>query len=214
MTDAPDDTPQPIAYCSTRDAAQRIGVSLGTVQQMVEAGLLEAWKTVGGHRRIRVDSVERFVAQRDGAGGARTARIEPAVGRAPRLKVLVAEDDALVREVYEHAFRKWALDMDWSFVEDGFSGLVSIGRSAPDVLVSDLMMPGMDGFEMIRRLRADPALDAMDIVVVSALDADQVAERGGLPQGVIRWGKPIPLPELKGYLQARTHDRRRELPTR
>ncbi len=211
MSDKPSETPTTVEYCSTREAAQRIGVSLGTVQQMVENGVLEAWKTLGGHRRIRVDSVERFIERRDFAGGARALRAEAAArARNERLRLLVAEDDPILREVYDGSFRKWGLEMDWRFVEDGFTGLVQIGRDRPDVLVSDLMMPGMDGFEMIRRLRADVSLDAMDIVVVSALDNEQIAEHGGLPEGVIVWRKPIPMAELKGYLQARALDKRRE----
>jgi len=49
-------------YLSTRQAALRLGVSLGTVQNMVENGVLEAWKTAGGHRRIPVASVETLLA--------------------------------------------------------------------------------------------------------------------------------------------------------
>ena len=50
-------------YCSTSEAAQRLGLSLGTVQQMVENGQLDGWKTAGGHRRIRVSSIEEFRAR-------------------------------------------------------------------------------------------------------------------------------------------------------
>jgi excisionase family DNA binding protein len=51
-------------FLSTRQAAQRLGVSLGTVQNMVENGALEAWKTTGGHRRIPVASVDALLARR------------------------------------------------------------------------------------------------------------------------------------------------------
>ena len=75
-------------YCSTSEAAQRLGLSLGTVQQMVENGQLEGWKTVGGHRRIRVSSIEEFRARSMAGGG--HAPVRPA---ASSLQVLVAEDD-------------------------------------------------------------------------------------------------------------------------
>ena len=45
------------AYCTTREAAELLGVSLTTAQLWVESGLLEAWKTEGGHRRIHRTSV-------------------------------------------------------------------------------------------------------------------------------------------------------------
>ena len=47
-------------YCTTAEAARSLGVSIRTIQIWVDGGVLTAWKTVGGHRRILLDSVERF----------------------------------------------------------------------------------------------------------------------------------------------------------
>jgi CheY-like chemotaxis protein len=60
-------------------------------------------------------------------------------------------------------------------VSSGIDGLLEIGREAPDLLITDLRMPGIDGFEMIRRLRADPQLQDLDIMVVSGLTDDDIA---------------------------------------
>lgn len=49
-------------YCTTAEAARSLGVSIRTIQLWVDGGVLTAWKTVGGHRRILLDSVERFRA--------------------------------------------------------------------------------------------------------------------------------------------------------
>ena len=49
------------AYCTTREAAEMLGVSLTTAQLWVESGLLDAWKTEGGHRRIHRTSVQRLL---------------------------------------------------------------------------------------------------------------------------------------------------------
>ena len=86
-------------YCSTSEAAQRLGLSLGTVQQMVENGQLEGWKTAGEHRRIRVSSIEEFRARSMAGGGQNSVR--PAAGS---LQVLVAEDDRILQKLYEHTF--------------------------------------------------------------------------------------------------------------
>lgn len=184
-------------YCSTSEAAQRLGLSLGTVQQMVENGQLEGWKTAGGHRRIRVSSIEEFRA-RSMAGG--HAQSRPA---ATTLQVLVAEDDRILQKLYEHTFTSWALPLQFRMVSSGIDGLLEIGRVPPDLLVTDLRMPGLDGFEMIRRLRADPRLQDLDIVVVSGLTEDEILENGGLPADVILYSKPVPFRELKGYVQAK-----------
>src|SRR5438874_13406548 len=77
-------------FCSTKEAATMLGVSHRTVQLWVESGVLQAWKTAGGHRRIALASVNRLVEQRshaiqappgqDGASGDR--------------KVLLVDDDS------------------------------------------------------------------------------------------------------------------------
>ena len=185
-------------YCSTSEAAQRLGLSLGTVQQMVENGQLEGWKTVGGHRRIRVSSIEEFRARSMAGGG--HAPVRPA---ASTLQVLVAEDDRILQKLYEHTFGSWALPLQYRMVSSGIDGLLESGRVPPDLLITDLRMPGIDGFEMIRRLRADPQLQDLDIVVVSGLTEDEIVENGGLPADVILYSKPVPFRELKGYVQAK-----------
>lgn len=185
-------------FCSTSDAAQMLGVSLGTVQQMVETGLLDAWKTTGGHRRIRISSVESFLRKRQTGVPAPVAQPPQTI-----LRVLIAEDDRLMQALYEKTVATWDMPIQVKIVPSGFEGLMEIGRSAPDLLVADLMMPDLDGFAMIRRLRADPQLAHMDIIVVTGLSVEDIDEQGGLPEDVLIYGKPIPFRELKGYIQAK-----------
>lgn len=182
-------------FCSTSEAAQMLGLSLGTVQQMVESGTLEGWKTAGGHRRIRITSVHAFLSRNSRPGTAPE-------GGPQRLKVLVAEDDAITRRLYTLQFDSWNLPLEIVFAENGMDALVQIGRAPPDLLLTDLRLPGIDGFEMIRRLRADAGLGDMDVVVVSGLDAQTIAARGGLPPDVTVYPKPVPFLELKGFIQA------------
>ncbi len=182
-------------YCSTSEAARRLGVSLGTVQQMVENGVLDGWKTAGGHRRILLTSVEAFLGQ----SGQRTQTAARSDGR---VRILIAEDDPVLQQVYRHAIDGWGLPLDLEIVSNGFDILLEIGRAAPDLLITDLRMPGLDGFEMIRRIRERKMAEEMDIIVVSGLSDDEIVESGGLPSDVTVYGKPVPLRELNGYVQA------------
>jgi excisionase family DNA binding protein len=178
-------------YLSTREAASALGVSLGTVQKMVENGVLEAWKTDGGHRRIPASAIRDHLAQRQG-------------GKPPSatLDVLVAEDNPIFQTLYQSALEKWDFPIKLRMVDNGFDGLLQVGSCQPDVLITDLMMPGMDGFDMIRRLRSNKDLSNMVIVVVSSMEPYQIAEKGGLPADIMVYKKPIPLLEIKGYLRA------------
>lgn len=188
-------------YCSTREAAKMMGVSLRTAQLMVERGALQAWKTAGGHRRILLESVRRYLRERERGG---------APPRESALSILVVEDDAILREAYRQVMGHWDLPISPRFAENGFDALVMIGQEIPGILITDLDMPKMDGFEMLRKLRANPDLKAMDIIVVSGLEPAEIARRGGLPAALTVLAKPVPFHELRGYTQARLADRRRE----
>lgn len=188
-------------FLSTRQAAQRLGVSLGTVQNMVESGVLDAWKTAGGHRRIPASSVDSLLAKR-------RKQITRPGNPAGQLDILIAEDDPTLQKLYQMTFDSWKLPLNLRIVGDGFEGLLQVGQQMPDILIADLMMPGMDGFEMIRRLRAMPELSSMDIIVVSAIDADEIRQRG-MPGDVTIFGKPIPFHEIKGFVLGRMASRQR-----
>lgn len=195
--------PNADSYCSTSQAAKMLGVSMGTVQQMVEDGVLEAWKTTGGHRRILQRSIRDFLGKRGGG--------LPVANQDASLSLLIAEDDRTTQVLYQHTVESWDLPIRVEIVSSGIEGLVSIGRAAPDVLIVDLMMPGIDGFEMVRTLRANPGLSAMDIIVISGLEPAEIERRGNLPEDVTRYPKPIPFHELRGYFQAKLTEKRKSL---
>ena len=209
------------AYCTTRQAAERIGVSHRTVQMWVENGTLQAWKTAGGHRRITLDSVERLLAGRRAALGA-----APPVPAAPRPRprhpaacaaapgagarsVLIVDDDAMLLRLYELEISTWGLDLAVRKASNGIEALVRIGEARPDILVSDLHMPGLDGFGMIRSLRDNPATATLPLVVVSGMDKPTVLALG-LPEDIPFLTKPAPLAALRAAVTARLpHDETR-----
>jgi CheY-like chemotaxis protein len=79
--------------------------------------------------------------------------------------------------------------------------LLAIGRDSPDLLVSDLRMPGMDGFQMMRALTGSPFRDGMEIVVVTGLDAVEIAREGGLPPDIRVFHKPVSFGELRAIAE-------------
>jgi excisionase family DNA binding protein len=179
--------------CSTREAADRLGVSLRTVQLWSEAGLLRAWKTPGGHRRILNVSIDELLQRRTGVGLRRTP--------GGTFQVLVVEDEPDFRQLFELHLRSWGLPIHVTSVPSGFDALLQIGASRPDLLITDLRMPGIDGFEMLRALKASGAISELDVIVVTALTEHTIAERGGLPPGVTVLYKPLRFAELRQRLE-------------
>jgi excisionase family DNA binding protein len=182
------------AFCTTRDAATLLGVSVGTVQLWVETGLLQAWKTAGGHRRVMRDSVERLLRKQPPTQ--KTGESKAPASSPRRLSVLVVEDDPALLRLYEVNMSRWPMAPEVMGIDNAFAALLLMGRGGPDLLITDLHMPEMDGFGMLRVLHKAPEMANTTIVVVSGLDATEIAERGGVPEGIEVLPKPIPFARL------------------
>lgn len=207
MSDMPKPTSKIKTFCTTREAATLLGVSVGTVQLWVENGLLKAWKTAGGHRRVLRDSVGELLQQAPEASSAvgpvqSVQSVSPVPSFAApiqslrRLSVLVVEDDPALLRLYDTMLNQWPMAPDLTLANNGLAALLKLGRHSPDLLITDLNMAQLDGFEMLRVIRSTPSLDKTTIVVVSGLDAAEIDARGGVPQGVTLLPKPVPFAQL------------------
>lgn len=170
-----------------------LGVTPRTVQLWCESGVLDSRRTSGGHRRIPRDALDRLHAGQQGRPP--NSMVETDVPR--RLRILVVEDEPALLRLYRLRLSAWAIAPDVTTLNNGFEALVWIGAQRPDLLIADLHMPEWDGFGMLRTVRRIATLDRMEIVVVTGLDAEAIAERGGLPEDVRILPKPIPFAELE-----------------
>ncbi len=187
------------SFCTTRQAAALLGVSVGTVQLWVESGLLQAWKTSGGHRRVlraSVDCLLHNVSQPALPSSATASQpvCQPAKPR--RLSILVVEDDPGLLRLYDIQMSRWPMAPEVIGINNAFAALLMMGRAAPDLLIIDLHMPKMDGFGLLSVLHQAPEMANTTIVVVSGLDSQSIADRGDVPAGIEVLAKPIPFDRL------------------
>lgn len=189
--------------CTTQKAAELLGISVSSVQQLVEAGVIEAWKTKGGHRRIPLAAVHAYKAAPQ--HGATRPAVPPPVAvpdvHAP-VSVLVIEDNAMQRALFERQLAQWPMPITVRFCENGYQALIEIARSHPDILLADIVMEGIDGYEVIKTILGYPELADMNIAIVSSLEPDALEQRGGVPDGVVFFQKPVNFEELRGYVRA------------
>lgn len=187
---------------STREASKLLGVAVRTVQLWVESGVLPAWKTAGGHRRIARSTVEQLMAQRQQAIS-RPSTASTSLERVRHLKIVLVDDNPDFILLFSTVVKQWDLPVELTCATDGFDGLVKIGQVQPDLIVTDLNMPGMDGFQMVRSLeKSHASFHARRVVVTSALSPDDVRARGGLPPEVVYFQKPIPFAQVQEIASA------------
>jgi excisionase family DNA binding protein len=156
-------------------AARYLGVAQSTIRKWSDGGRLPAFYTPGGHRRFRRNDLDEFLS------GSRGGHPEAAS------TVLVVDDDERLRE-----YLKVNLEMDGFSVREAGSaeeGLTALEDEAPDLILLDVQMPRMDGFEMLRRVQARHGVGAIPVIMFSGKvdEADTAAERGA--QAFI--GKPF-----------------------
>lgn len=156
--------------CSTTEAAQRLGMAVRSVQLMVDRGELKAWKTPGGHRRILRSSLDDWLA---GRSGALATPPPPAVAAGRPLTLLLVEDSVHFQNLIRLIVKRELPDAELHVASDGIAGLALAGRLEPDVLLIDILLPGIDGAALITSLRSHPQFARSRLIVVTALDEAQ-----------------------------------------
>ncbi len=109
------------------------------------------------------------------AEGLETGDLLLGVATTADAKVLIADDNADMRHyLWRLLSPRWSVET----VADGEAALAAIRRSRPDLLISDVMMPGLDGFELLRHLRADPDLRDLPVILLSARAGEEARVEG------------------------------------
>jgi len=115
------------------------------------------------------------------------------------LRVLLVEDAPFLRYAFGRLLRMYGFDVREA--TDGREALDAVPDFKPHLVLTDLMMPVMDGVELIRRLQADPATKQVPVVAITA-DATEQAEKQAREAGAVDViTKPIDLPALLDRLR-------------
>jgi excisionase family DNA binding protein len=159
-------------------AAKYLGVAQSTIRKWSDQGRVPAFYTPGGHRRYRRRDLDTFL-ERSGPGGSQQ--------QGPL--VMIVDDDARVRE-----YVRVNLEMEGYSVREAGSaeeGLAVLDEVSPDLILLDVMMPEVDGWEMLRRVQEHHGVGAVPVVMFSGkvdeTAAEEAKSRGA--QGFL--GKPF-----------------------
>jgi excisionase family DNA binding protein len=150
--------PKAKTHLTPNEVAEMLMVNPVTVRQWASRGLLRALTTPGGHRRYLLEDVENF---------ARSRRTTVARGSQRPSRVLIVDDDPNLSMFLMELIRERDPSVSIETAADGFEAGLKVESFRPHALLLDLMMPGMDGFEVCRQVRARPALNTVRIVAMT-----------------------------------------------
>ena len=89
-------------------------------------------------------------------------------------KVLIVEDDSILLKIYQKKFQVEGFEVETA--EDGLEGLTKIKSLKPDLVVMDIMLPGLNGLEAMAKAKADPQTSAIKFLVLTNLSTTDDAE--------------------------------------
>jgi excisionase family DNA binding protein len=172
------------------EASKYCHVSPKTIINWIDSGHIEAYRTVGGHRRIKRDDLEAFMRKQ----GIPIPEEEPVI---EKKRILIVDDDPIIVETLVQALEEDEHDYEIISASDGFEAGLQVNHFKPHLLILDIMMPDIKGFEVCKRIKSDESTKATKIIVLSAyLDEEKFKKMK--ENGADRcFSKPLPLSQLK-----------------
>ncbi len=169
----------PPRFLKSIDVAAACGVSPRTVSNWVREGAIPAHRTVGGHGRVAVEDLRRFLSARGipfpaqlpdtGPGSKGTS----ADGR--RRRALVIDDDQTLLEVMREILEASGYEVE--IARHGFLAGYLAGHHRPDVILLDIMMPGLDGYDVLSLMRRRAEVRAIPVIACTSLKGREAEAR-------------------------------------
>jgi excisionase family DNA binding protein len=174
---------------TTHEISRLLQVNPRSVINWIEQSLLPSYRTPGGHRRIRRDDLLAFL---------RKHQIPtPASLVDGTFNILIVDDEEEIAGMLKTYFQQQG-GYEVASASDGITALIEVGRIKPDLLILDIMIPGVDGVEVCRRIKANSA-NKTAIIAISGVDT---SEKNILQAGADAFMlKPVDLDKL--HIEAR-----------
>jgi excisionase family DNA binding protein len=156
-------------FFTTFEISQICGVNPTTVQNWIKGKKLKAFQTPGGHRRVRREDLIAFMKEFG-------MPFPEGISETPPL-VMIVDDESDILDMLEDLFKTGEENLNIAKAQSGIVALLMIGEYKPDLLVLDIMMPGMNGYEVCQRIKSTPGTQNTKIVAISGDHSPSVRER-------------------------------------
>jgi excisionase family DNA binding protein len=176
-------------FFTTFEISQICGVNPTTVQNWVKGKKLKAFTTPGGHRRIRREDLISFLNE---FGMPVPAELDQ---RSPL--IMIVDDEKDIVDLLEDLMKSGDDALEVARAASGVEALLTIGECKPDLLILDIMMPGMNGYEVCQKLKSSPGTRNIKIVAISG-DHDASVREQALKSGAdLFFAKPLKMVEFR-----------------
>jgi excisionase family DNA binding protein len=172
------------------EASRLCGVSLKTITNWIEQGHIKAHKTVGGHRRILREDLYRFMDERN-------IPLPDTAKPDNRKRILIVDDDRIIVETLVLALEEDERGYEVISSRDGFEAGLQVSHFKPDLVILDIMMPDINGYEVCKRIKSAPETRHIKVIVLSAYLDEENFEKMKAFGADACFSKPLPIPDLR-----------------
>jgi two-component system OmpR family response regulator len=176
-------------YYTTFKISQICGVNPTTVQNWIKENKLRAFQTPGGHRRVQSEDLIAFLKKFG-------MPIPPELDQKAPL-IMIVDDETDILDMIGDLMQSEGKDVEVAKAQSGVEALLMIGERKPDLLILDLKMPGMDGYEVCRKLKSSPGTRNIRIVAISGDHSKAVEERIMETGADLFFTKPLDIVEFR-----------------
>ncbi|THB81718.1 MAG: response regulator [Desulfobacteraceae bacterium] len=152
-------------YYTVPEAAKKFGVNRRTMSRWVSDGKVQSIVTPGGHYRVKRSEIELLLKQ----NGFKKKPVSNAGHDA--IKILIVDDDESVRKTLQAQLGRNGFQVITS--SNGFDAGLKAKGIKPDLIILDLVMEGMDGFEVCQVIKKDRSMEKTKIVILSGFDTPE-----------------------------------------
>lgn len=152
----------PKEYFTSFEVAEMCHVSPASVTRWIHDGKLKSSVTAGGHHRIHASDLAELLRSLN-------MPVPRELLSAGRTTVLIVDDDAQIREFVKVIIGRYFEDIDTVEAEDGFVAGTKLTQVRPDLVILDIMLPGLDGYKVCQFIREAPELKQTKVVAISGL---------------------------------------------
>lgn len=150
---------------TTYEVSQFCWVDLSTVINWIEQGKLVAYRTPGGHRRVKREDLVHFLKE---------YRMPIPAGLVKKeRRILIVDDERAVVDLIVRAIEKLKRKCDIDTAFDGFEAGRKVITFEPDLVILDLMLPGIDGFKVCKNIRSDKKTKHIKVLAITSFDSPE-----------------------------------------
>lgn len=175
------------SYLTPGQVAKLLMVSPAAVRLWAEKGEIKALTTPGGHRRFLLSEVERFSNER-GLAKAKKKNLT--------LSVLIVDDDIQFTNYLRKLLSKFPTQIDVDVANDGFGAGLKVREQEPDIVLLDLMMPGLDGFTVCQRIKSNSITSEIRVIAMTGYPSAENVKKILSAGAEVCLSKPVNKDEL------------------